>query len=816
MDKKVSFFPFDAMHKIINNKAVAYLFGRTASGEQICVTDRHFQPYFYIIPKKGMDIEERIKKIIIKHDEGASQVTKVVHVKKHFLGKEVDALQVFVPLPRDVVVLREAVKDWEGIESCNEYDLPFKKRFLIDKQIIPLALVSAEGDFVNETSRVPVFEAKSIIKEKDEFLEEPKVLAFDIETYSSDGGPIDMAKNPILMAAFYGKHFKKVICSKHFKTDLPYVEFVSSEEDLIKRWKEVVEIQKPDILCGYNSDGFDLPYLKARAEKYRIKLDIGLDYSEVSIERRKDTNADIVGIAHVDVYRFVRRTLGPTLDSSGLTLKAVSAQLLGETKTDAKVDELSGVWDNHPEKLGPFIEYNLQDAYLVFALMEKLLPNMLEMNKIVGLPLPDLARMGYSQLVESFILREAFRQNELAPELPHHGELRKRMARTYIGGFVYEPEPGMYDNIVVFDFRSLYPSIISSHNIDPGTLNCACCEGKEEVPLGGKSKLWFCRNRKGFLPTLVGDIISRRMRVQEMLKHHKSPILEARSYSLKILANSFYGYLGFAMARWYCFECAQSTSAFGRHYIGTVISKAREEGFKVIYSDTDSVFITLGGRAKADAERFREKINDSLTGLMELEYEGFYPSGIFVSAKVGRFGAKKKYALLSEKGNLKIRGFETVRRNWSRIAKTTQEKVLQIILKEKDTKKALKLVKDTVQQLRKHEVPLSEVVIATQLTKEIRAYENVGPHVAIAELMKKQGKAVAPGTIIKYIVTQGEAKIRDRAKVPEEVSQKEYDAEYYINNQVVPAVEKIFEVLGFTVEELAAQKSQQNLGKFIS
>ena len=645
-------------------------------------------------------------------------------------------------------------------------------------------------------------------------MESLNVLALDIETYNPHGKSMEPEKNPILMISFYGERYKKVITWKRFKTSLDYIEFVDSEGALIERFKEIIEQYKPDILSGYFSDGFDLPYIKTRADKYKIKLDIGLDFSELKVNQGRSSTTDITGINHLDIFKFIRKIVGPSMDMFALNLNAVANQLIGEKKREVELDNLANVWDKKPEELGPFCEYNLHDSYLVFKLAEKMLPNIIELVKIVGMTIPEIARMGFSQLVESYILKQAPRFNQLAPELPHHDILRKRMMQTYEGAFVYEPKPGLFKDIVVFDFRSLYPSIISSHNIDPGTLNCDCCKEKaSKVPIE-KKDYWFCTKKKGFMPTLIEDLITRRMRIKEIIKEKKSPLMEARSQSLKLLANSFYGYLGFSMARWYSLESAQSTTAYGRFYIHKVINEAEQQGFNVLYSDTDSVFLTLGGKTKKDAIKFQEKINNELPGVMELEYEGVYPRGIFVSAKIGKFGAKKKYALIGEDNNLKIRGFETVRRNWSPIAKNVQEQVLSFILKENNTEKALAYVKKVVDDLRNHKIPLKELIIKTQLQKEISSYDAVGPHVAIAEKMKRKGIQVGPGSIIEFVITKGEKRVRDRAKLLEEVKDNEYDPDYYINNQLIPAVEKIFEVLGFSKQDLSEQKEQKKLGKF--
>ncbi|HLC61855.1 MAG TPA: DNA polymerase domain-containing protein, partial [Candidatus Nanoarchaeia archaeon] len=330
---------------------------------------------------------------------------------------------------------------------------------------------------------------------------------------------------------------------------------------------------------------------------------------------------------------------------------------------------------------------------------------------------------------------------------------------------------------------------------------------------------WFCSKRKGFLPTIIEDIITRRTRIKEILNQGKKEIkdnkfLAARSNALKLLANSFYGYLGFFGARYYSLESAESTTAYGRYYIRKVISSAEASGFRVVYSDTDSVFLILQGRTEEDVLKFAERINAELPGVMELEYEGLYPAGIFVSAKGFEGGAKKKYALVSEEGIMKIRGFETVRRNWSLIAKEAQENVLSIILKERDDNKALQYVKSVIGDLRNREIPVEKVVIFTQLQKNIEDYDSKGPHVAAAQRLKNQGVSVGPGTMIKYVVTSGSDAISSRVKLPDEVKGNEYDSSYYIENQVVPSVEKILSVFGYTKDDIMQHREQKSLEGF--
>ena len=446
---------------------------------------------------------------------------------------------------------------------------------------------------------------------------------------------------------------------------------------------------------------------------------------------------------------------------------------------------------------------------------------MIEFTSIVGLPTFDVIRMRFSKLVESYIMKRAMEFGVVAPNKPENTEISQRMDESIQGAFVYEPTPGLYKDVVVFDFRSLYPTIISAHNLGPEGLKCSCCADEHQARVPGKEEYWFCLKEKKFLPAILEQLIMRRAEIKKEIKEAKKKnenisLLEARSYALKILANSFYGYLGFYAARWYSLESAASTTAYARNYITTTITKAQEKGFKVVYADTDSCFLLLEGKTMDEALGFMAEINETLPEQMELELEGHYPRGIFVGLKGGDqklVGAKKKYALLRKDGSLKITGFETVRRNWSPLSKEVQKKVLELVLQEK-VQEALKYVKDTIKELRVGKMPLDRLILKTQITRELSSYSSFAPHVKVAQEMKQKGEIVDAGTIISFIIVKGKGLIRDRAKIPSEVSAGEYDAEYYVDHQLIPAVSSIFAVLGYNEEAVFKESSQTGLGKF--
>ncbi len=800
---KTSFYPTDIAYTVKNGKPIIQLYGRTTDGKQICVMDENFEPYFYVVGNaEPKEIEA------LKQDD--YHVVRVEKTKKNLNEHPTEALKVIVNIPKGVPIIKELAQNLPNVDGVYEYDILYTRRYLIDKGIIPLTLTKVEGKEIPAESKVACISANKIAHESEETLK-PKILAVDIETYNPDN-KLNPDKNPIIMVGLHGEKISRVITWKKFPTKENYIEFVQSEADMLQRFVELVQQYQPDFIVGYYTDGFDFPYMIERAKINKVKLNVGLDYSNIEIVGRTQKEAKITGIAHIDIFKFIRKVISRSLKTDSYTLDAVSAELLGEHKHAVDMENLYKAWDKN-EGLEDYAKYNLQDCKLTYKLTEKVIPNLIEFVRIIRLPPYDINRMTFSTYVEWYLISQATARNEILLNRPNKRDEMARMTDRIKGAFVYEPKPGFYQKVTVFDYRSLYPSIIASHNISKGTLNCDCCKEPQKMKTE-RGTFWYCTKRKGLFSTVIEDLILRRAELKKQLKTNKDPLLAARSEALKVLANSFYGYMGFAPARWYCIECAESTTAWARYYIHKAIETAQQTGFTVLYSDTDSVFLLLENKTKEDALALMEKINESLPGLMELDYEGYYPAGIFVSLKAGESGAKKKYALIDDKGNIKIKGFESVRRNWSSIAKDVQRKVIEIILKEYDAKKAKDYVRQVVEDMRKNKVPLDKVVIHTALSKGTGAYAAIGPHVAAAQRMEAKGITVGAGSLIKYVVVKGKGKIRDKVKLPDEATQEEYDGEYYIQNQIVPGVERIFAVLGINVDDLISETKQSSLQGF--
>src|SRR3989344_728936 len=659
---KVKFYPID-----IDEKVGVRLFGRTEDGKSVVVLDKSQESYFYIIPEKEINLDrfiDNIKDVEIEDNGIYYTIEKVVVVDKKYLGDNVKAIKIIVDKPASIKIIKEELKKLPEVSEELEEDIPFYRKYLIDKDITPLTLCEVDGELREDAGILHIDGKVSQISEK--ICDNYRMLAFDIETHSTVSEEA-IGDNPIISLALYGNDgFRKVITWKRFKDANEDIEFVGSEDELIEKFKAHVKDYAPDFLVGYYSDGFDFPQIVDRAKKYKINLEFGNDRSNVNFAGMgKIKSAKINGIVHLDIYKFISKIMAGSLNLDSYSLGSVSNALLGENKLQMDLVGINQAWDKGDVK--DICNYNLQDSRLTLRLAERILPNLIEIVKIVGMNIFDVCRVSYGQLVESYLIKRAKEFNVLIPNKPSGDVIAVRRVHTYQGAFVMEPKPGLHKDLVVLDFMSLYPSIIVSKNISPSSLNYNTgYKSPEVVDESGKKINYYFDEKEDFIPSVIRELIARRQRIREMIKENKGDnVLEARSYGLKTIANSSYGYYAFFGARWYSKECASSITAFGREFVQDIIKKAEKFGLDVIYADTDGFAATLGKKSREAVLKFLAKLNKELPGLMELELEDFYTSGIFVSKKGEKAGAKKKYALINEKGEMKIVGFEAIRKDWS-------------------------------------------------------------------------------------------------------------------------------------------------------
>lgn len=819
---KLKFIPIDYSYFDFQGRNYAKITGRDDKGKRVCVIDS-CEVYLWAILKDKVS-KNKIEKLISKIEKikinGRVRETKVEKVElkdKNFLGKKVKALKIFATNYKDLHDVADKL-DFKEIEKRRGYDLGYVTHYINEKKINPLQWYEIEGEVLDNSMNfggidsclnvnycIEMKSAKKIENEKFE----PRVLCYDIET-----DDLKIGKGEILMVSLVGKNYQKVISWKKFESKKDYIDFVKDEAELIEKFCEEVKKYAPDFLIGYFSDGFDLPYLKARGEKLKVKLELGIDGSCPKFSRGSLLTGKIDGIVHIDLLRFIKTAYSQYMQSETLSLNEVAKEFLGDTKKDFKIEHSSKVkdWEKYHE-------YNLHDSVLVKDLFEKFWPDMQEFTKVVKEPVFDVSRFGLSKIVESYILHNLERFNEIPEKRPTYNEISERKSSGGVeGAFVLEPKPGIYEKIAMFDFTSMHTSIIISHNISKGTL----LEKKEknayespEIEVQGKKKRFYFSKEKGFFPELLNEIFLMRKKYKAEFKKNPSPVTKARSNAFKVLSASVHGYIGFFGARYYSWESSASILAYVRKFNKGTIEKIKNLGHEVIYGDTDSIAFLRNGKSEKEIKELLKKLNSELPGIMHLELEDFYKRGIWVTTRAGKTGAKKKYALLDKKNNLKIRGFETVRRDWCKLSRELQNKIIKQILNDGDEKKALELLKEVVKKLKERKINLENLIIKTQLKKPLSEYKAEGPHVVAAKKMKEQKIPVDAGRLIEYYIAETRDKkklVRDKVKLPTEKG--EYNIEYYLNRQILPAVENIFHVFGIEVKEIIDGDSQNKLGKW--
>ena len=817
---KTEFIPIDYDYFDFEGRNYIKIIGRNEKGKRICVIDS-CPIYFWAVLKDNLNDKKieflinKIKKIRLNLKGRQTKVENVELHNKNFMGKSVKALKIFATNYKDLHDIADKLGMPE-IEKRRGYDFGFATHYIIEKKLIPLNWYEVEGEILNnsEFNGINSIDVDFCIKLSNhkKILEKnfsPNVVSFDIEA-----DEFKIGKGEILMISLVSKNFKKVITWKKSPKieKLDYVELVENEAEMLERFVETIKKLSPDFIVGYFSDGFDLPYLRARAEINKIKLSLGIDSSQPRFSAGAIPMGRIFGVVHVDLMRFIQTAYSQYMQSETLSLNEVAKEFLGEEKKKFEFKHSSKIDGDEWEK---YFEYNLHDSVLTYNLFEKFWPDISEFTKTMQEPVFDVSRNGMSNNVEDYILHNLDKFNEIPEKRPTHDEISKRRQRKpYEGAFVFEPIPGLYENIAIFDFTSSYGSVIVTYNLSKSTLLEKPEKNSNKITIGNKEV--FFSVKQGFFPEMLREIIEKRRQYKKELQQKPDAIKKARSNAFKLLANASYGYQGFFGARYYSEEAAASTAAFARKLIKEVIEKINKEDYETIYSDTDSIAFLLKGKTIEDAKKLLKKINSDLPGIMELEIEDFYKRGIFVTKRTGELGAKKKYALISNDKKLKIRGFETVRRDWCVLAREVQNNVLLKILDEGNEKKALEYVKSIIKSVKQRDIEIKKMMIKTQLKKPISEYKAISPHVIAAKRMKERELPIDPGSLIEYYISETPGcktkLVREKVKLPDEPGK--YDIDYYLKHQIIPAVENIFQIFKVNVNEIIDGKKQTCLNDF--
>ncbi len=825
----------DCDYIMFNNKPLVRLFGKTIEGEAVCALTSRTLPYFYIDVKAETQIEEAKVAIDNEGKEFSAQAEIVEKILPIGYQKPKNIIKVVGRDPSSVPEMRKA---FSKHGAPYEADILFKYRYLVDSGFRGMSWVRVEG----KPAHTSIVKCMAIDAEKIEPVQDErarnaplKYLSLDIESVSeSDERIPEAGKDGIVIISLcffpdYKNRRTIVLSAKPAKTGSDVIA-CSDEKEMLKKFMEIVNDYDPDIVIGYNINNFDMPFIVKRLETLNLPRDFGRTEKRVFCRKLQNGYASsISGRIVVDPYEIIKKD--PWVKFKRYDLGTIATAMLGEGKSEMNgIREMRLLWNGGQEQIKKFMDYSRVDAELAMRLViEKgLLDKFFEVAKISGLLLQD-ALGGQTQRHECKLLHEFRKRNMAMPCKPDDSAIGKfeeeRGDKGLKGAIVLEPMAGLHKDcsIIVLDFTSLYPSLIRTYNICPTTLLLANdgVLGYFSSPDGVK----FVKHevREGVLPAVLRELMEARAATKKQMKTattaEQKRLLDAKQLALKDMANSMYGYTGYMRARLYVMDVANSVTGYGRENI-VKTKKLIEDNFKktVVYGDTDSIFVKTGLTDLEEAEKEGIKISSfvtkELSGALDLKFEKIYKTFLILTKK--RYaGWKFEREGDKWKDKIEMKGIETVRRDWCSLTGETMLNVLNIILKEGDIQKAAKFVRTVIEDLSAGKIPLEKLTIIKGVSRALSSYKGVQPHVELAKKIGKRDptKSVIVGERLGYVIVKGNQLVSKRAEDPDYVKEKglEIDPQYYIENQMLPPIERIFEVCGVNKSELMEGSHQKKL-----
>jgi DNA polymerase-2 len=766
-------FILQPTYRIESGRPVVLLYGRAEDGRSFLLRDTRQTPHFFI--KQTDAARARMLGANVSEDD-RGRVT--------LAGDPV--VRVDLQKPQDCPPLRDRLTA-DGI-PCYEADVRFAYRYLIDRGIrgsIDIRGASRPGDGVDD-----VFDDPEV--RPGDWRPEPRLLSVDIET--------DPRAERLLSIGLHGCGTAEVLLLTAAGQSCPgpAIPF-PSERKLLEAFVQRVAALDPDVLTGWNLIDFDLAVLLRMSQRLGLLLALGRGGGPLTL--RKPTFSGGQTVAHVPgrvVLDGIQLLRGSFVRLESYSLNAASREILGLGKTITGTDRAGAILAAFERDRTRFVEYNLNDARLVTQIIEKLhlLDLTVQRSLLTGMPLDRVAASIAS--FDFLYLTELGRRGVVAPTVQAATGPSERSS----GGHVLQPRPGLYRNVLVFDFKSLYPSIIRTFQIDPlGHV----AEPPPDADLIVAPNGAAFRREPGILPGILDDLFPRR-------EAAKAAGDRVASQAIKILMNSFYGVLGTPACRFASPRLANAITGFGREILLRSKKRIEEYGYEVLYGDTDSLFVHSGTddvqAARALGTQLVADLNHELgrhvertwrvENRLELEFETLYLRLLLPALRGGTAGARKRYAgLVEHEGGTKVvfTGLEVVRRDWTELARRVQRELYERLFSDLPVDA---YVRETVAELRAGR--LDEFLVYRKgLRKKLEQYEALAPHVVAARKMTGR-----PGRVVAYVIT---------SEGPEPAAERQaaIDHEHYVQRQVRAVAEPVLTLLGLDFDKVIGDDVQLDL-----
>lgn len=774
-------------YRVENGNPYVYIYGRLKDGRSFC-TKNKFEPFFYI---KQTDLAKAKKldenKFVKKYEDTEF---------KDFEEKQV--VKIITQIPKQVPELRKKFED-AGID-CYEADIRFTYRFLIENNLKGSVIIKGKLS-KNTNEKVDCFFEEPQLKPSN-WRPRPetfRILAIDIET-SQD------AKQLYCISMYSNdKKLNKVLIISDKK--LKNSESFKDEKTLLISFKEELLNYDPDIITGWNLIDFDLKIIESKMKDSGINFDLGRTDEKCSLKIfdsfMTDSKADFPGRMVLDGIHILKTSF---IKLDDYKLGTAAKEFTKEHKLiddENKGEEIDESFKKNQQKL---IDYNLLDSKLALDIIINSGGMQLTILRslLTGMTL-DRVRASIASL-DSLYLRELKKRGFVAPS----SKYTERTERT-TGGYVMSSKPGIYDYVIVCDFKSLYPSIMRTFNIDPLMYKKDCSEkdkqGKNPELITAPNGACF-RKEKGILP----DILQSLWEERDQARKNKD---EVSRWAIKILMNSMYGVIASPNCRFYSFEIANAITGFGHMMIKETAKLVEAKGYNVIYGDTDSIFIDLNEdsikKAKEIGKNIEQDINKhykkwikekyGVESKLELEFEKTYKRFLMPKVRGSDAGAKKRYAGLLVKENneevMDFTGLEFVRRDWTEVSKKFQLEMLDLVFHNKGINEYIRTFVKNLKEGKYDDL----LIYRKALRKDVEDYtKTTPPHVKAARQLDK-----ITSNIIDYIIT---------VNGPEPVQKITHSIDYdhYIEKQIKPIADSVLYFDNQKFEDVIKGSEQKSLG----
>lgn len=760
-----------------DGRPIIEIFGRTSEGKSATVLYEGFEPYCYFQHNEittGKILRER-KDIIMHHE--------IINLE-HMLETK-PYVKVYTRTPTDVRTLRKRYEDETTFMSA---DILFPLRFMYDMDLGHYISSSGEIKTQARYSTDLVLQATKITNIPP-FRQGLSTLSFDIET--------SLMTNTILTI---GVHIE------HHDGSVDQYKLCDEETKMLTEFFDIIQLTDPDIITGYNIIFYDLPKIEERANHHKMKVNICRDGSSMWGRKGNDDRKHYIikGRVIADAWLHTKILKKPHRE----TLDYVAHEYLGEGKLDVDRKNIDGEWERDREHV---IEYCLKDAELAYRILKyiKVVDKSVALATVANLPLTTAFENRTSSLADSLLIRMADRQGYAVPCTNEYQAEEKIQ-----GAYVKQPNPGVYEWVVVLDFKGMYPSIMMQHNL------CATTYAPEVGDIISPTGAHFLSPdvREGMVPKIMKKLQIDRQRCKDELKKAKKEnapqniidFWDDLQYSIKVLANSFYGLFTSSFYRFTNRAIGESITAFARENILHVNKQLESEGLNVIYNDTDSIFIISPHDNIEQTVEFGTKISKQFsTDMYELEFDK-------VLRRWFTHGKKKRYfgKVIWPAEDLYVRGYETRRKDSFDALTDTLEEMFNVIMDGKSDA-AMSLARTTVKDVKNGKIPIDKLVISKSCRPEDQ-YTNPEslPQVQCARKLRDMGELVAPYMSVAWIVTNSR---KTPIEVEPYLSSKKFirtpDWDYYAT-RLSQAFGRITEVFGWDEDRLYSGQRQCSIDNF--